>query len=93
MAERDSERTLVVRRARAIRTVESLEFLLSCVADPQLAQVACASLVELAHHRGLREPNKPRFDQALDQVLEISTDATVRDRANRYKQDKTWVRP
>ena len=93
MAERDSERTLAIQRAQAIRTMESLDFLQMYVTDPKLAQTACASIVELAHHRGLREPNKTRFDQALDLVLETSTDATVRERANRYKQDKTWVRP
>jgi HEAT repeat protein len=93
MAERDSERTLVLQRARAIRTMESLEFLLSFVDDPTVAEVTCESIIELAHHRGLREPNKPRFDQALDQVLETTDDATLQERATRYKQDRTWVRP
>ncbi len=93
MAERDTERTLGLYRARAIRTMDCLEFLLPYLDDPMYAQVACASIVELAHHRGLREPNKGPFHKALDKVIETTGDATVKDRANRYKQDKTWVRP
>jgi hypothetical protein len=50
-------------------------------------------VVELAHHRGLREPNKAEFDQALDKVIQTSQDATVVDRAQRYKKGQTWVRP
>jgi len=50
-------------------------------------------VVELAHHRDLREPNKAEFDRALDKVIQTSKDATVVDRANRYKKGQTWARP
>ena len=43
--------------------------------------------------RGLREPHKAEFDQALDKVIQTSQDATVVDRAQRYKKGQTWVRP
>jgi hypothetical protein len=54
---------------------------------------ACETIVELAHHRGLREPNKPEFDRALDKVMATSKNATTVDRAKRYKNNQTWVRP
>jgi len=90
---RDDERMLVLDRARTIRTLEALRFVLPYLDQPAYAEQACLSVVELAHHRGLREPNKAEFDSALDKVLDISKDATVLDRAQRYKLDQTWVRP
>lgn len=93
LCQSDEERQLVVRRARAIRTVESLRFLAPYLDDPAHAQLACESVVELAHHRGLREPNKPEFDKALDKIMATSKDAVVVDRAKRYKNGQTWVRP
>jgi HEAT repeat protein len=93
MAARDTERKLVLDRARAIRTMDSLRFILPYVDQPPYAQQACLSVVELAHHRGLRQPNKAEFDRALDKVIATSKDATVIDRARRYKKGQTWVRP
>ncbi|MEO2046151.1 MAG: HEAT repeat domain-containing protein [Pirellulales bacterium] len=92
MATRDQEQRLVLRRASAIRIIETLRFIVAYVDDPKLAQQACASLVELAHHRGLREPHKEEFHRALDRVIQTSDNATVIDRAQRYKKDQTWVR-
>lgn len=90
---RDEERNMVLARAHAVRVVETLRFLVPFLDQPEFAQQACESVVELAHHRGLREPNKAEFHQALDKVIQISADATVIDRANRYKNNQTWVRP
>ena len=89
MATCDDERKLVVRRVRAIRTIESLRFVAPCMDQPALAQEACASVVELAHHRKLREPNKAEFDRALDVVIRTSKNADVVDRAKRYKKGQT----
>jgi hypothetical protein len=93
MCEQDQDRKLVLKRASAIRAVETLRFVIPYLDQPELAQQACESVVELAHHRGLREPNKAEFHRALDRVLQTSKDAVVIDRANRYKRDQTWVRP
>ncbi|MEX1224101.1 MAG: HEAT repeat domain-containing protein [Pirellulales bacterium] len=93
ISERDAEKILALDRARAIRTPESLRFVLPYVDQSPYAEQACLSIVELAHHRGLREPNKEEFHKALDKVIETSQDATVIDRAKRYKKDETWVRP
>jgi HEAT repeat protein len=90
---RDSERNLTLQRAAAIRTIQTLRFLTPYLDQPAYAQQACQAVVELAHHRDLREPNKAEFDRTLDKVIQTSTDATVIDRANRYKKGQTWARP
>jgi HEAT repeat protein len=93
MASADRERILALDRAEAIRTTGSLRFILPYVSKSATAEQACLSVVELAHHRTLREPNKVEFDKALDLVIKTSKNATVIDRAERYKKDQTWVRP
>jgi hypothetical protein len=89
LATHDDERNYVIKRAASIRTVESLRFLLPYLEKPPLAQEACASIVELAHHRELRLPNEAEFAKALDAVIAICKDPDVVDHAQRYKQNKT----
>jgi HEAT repeat protein len=93
MSTRDAERKLVLQRARAIRNLETLSFVLPYIDEPAVAEEACETVVELAHHRSLREPNKASFDQALDKVILVSTDPIVVERAQRYKVGQTWARP
>lgn len=93
MCQTDADRNLVLQRAKSIRTLETARFVATFLDQPKHAQQACETVVELAHHRGLREPNKVEFDRWLDRVIEISQDATIVDRAQRYKKDQTWVRP
>jgi HEAT repeat protein len=87
------DRKLALDRARTIRTVESLRFILPYVDRPETMEQACLSVVELAHDRTLRVPNMAEFEKALNKVIATSKDATVIDRAERYKIDETWVRP
>jgi HEAT repeat protein len=93
IAKSDEERSLVINRCRASYAVESLRYVLPYLDQPQFVQLACETIVELAHHRELREPNKSEFDSALDRVIKLSTDEVVIDRANRYKRGETWERP
>jgi len=93
MASRDAEKTLVLQRAKAIRIPETLRFVVPYLDQPKFAQQACETIVELAHHRSLREPNKAEFERALDKVIATSNNATVIERANRYKKGQTWARP
>ncbi len=93
MCSRDAERNLVLQCARAIRSPETLRFITPYMNRVRYAQQACQSVVELAHHRELRDANKAEFERALDKVIQASKDATVIDRANRYKKGQTWVRP
>ncbi|TWT79083.1 HEAT repeat protein [Planctomycetes bacterium CA13] len=93
MCQRDTEIQYALSRTSAIRIPETLRFLLPYTDQPKFAENACLAIVELAHHRSVREPNKEEFDAALDKVIATSKDAIVIDRANRYKEGKTWVRP
>jgi len=92
-AKAPEEQALVINRCRTAYDVETLRFVLPYVAQPDFAQLACETVVELAHHREIRDPNKAEFDKALDKVIEISSDDVVVDRANRYKRGETWERP
>ncbi len=89
----DAERNYVLKRAMAIRTTESLRFVVPYLDKPENAQETCATVVELAHHRGLREPNKAEFNKALDAVLRLCKDANLLDRAERYKKGQTRLLP
>jgi HEAT repeat protein len=92
LCSKDSERNLILKRAPAIRSVEALRYVLGFFDKPALAVQAHEAVVELAHHRNLREPNKDEFSAALDKVLAASKDEIVLDRARRYKNGQTWVR-
>ncbi|HEX3655550.1 MAG TPA: HEAT repeat domain-containing protein [Pirellulales bacterium] len=93
VARTPEERSLVINRARTAYDVETLRFVLPYLDQPQFAQVACETIVELAHHREVRDPNKAEFDKALDKVIQIAKNPVLVDRANRYKRGETWERP
>jgi HEAT repeat protein len=87
----DSQRTTVIKRARAIRSLDTLRFVAPYMDQPQFAQIACETVVELAHHKELRQPNKTEFGKALDKVILLSKDPEVILRAKHYLKDETWV--
>ena len=60
--------------------------------DPALSEAACRSVVELAHHRKLRDAHKAEFVAALDRVLAATKNQELLERAVRYKGGKTWDR-
>lgn len=93
LAQTNEDRTLVINRTRTAYDVESLRFVLPFVDQPEFAQIACETIVEIAHHREVRDLNKDEFDKALDKVIENSKDPVVVERAQLYKQGKTWERP
>ena len=76
-----------------MRSVETLRFVLPYVDKDKYSDQACLTVVELAHHSDLRESHREEFHAALDHVIETSKDETVIDRAQRYKEGRTWVRP
>jgi HEAT repeat protein len=93
MCQTDGERKLILQRVKAIRTVAALRFVAPYMDQATFAPAACETVVELAHHRALRDANKDEFHQALDKVLATTKDPTLIDRANRYKRGQTWVKP
>lgn len=93
LADDDQQRNYALARAAAIRLIETLRFVLPYVDQDRYAQQACQTVVDLAHHRKLRDKNKQEFHAALDKVIKTSSDTVVVERANRYKLGQTWVRP
>ena len=89
LATREQEYELALDRAKAVRTIESLRFVVPYLDDPKHAQTACETVVALAHYRDLRTPNKAEFDQALDQVIAICKAPEVVKRAEMYKKGQT----
>ena len=93
LAVNDNEYNYGLKRAAPIRLVDTLRFILPYVDQPKYSKQACQSVVELAHDRQLRDDNKAEFHAALDKVIATTKDAVLIDRANRYKNGQTWVRP
>lgn len=93
IAKTPEEEMLVINRARTAYDVETVRFVLPYIDQPPFAQIACETVVEIAHHREVRDPNKAEFDKALDKVIATSKDPVVVDRAGRYKRGETWTRP
>jgi hypothetical protein len=92
-AKTPEEQLLVINRTRTAYDVESVRFVLPFVDQPKFAQTACETIVEIAHHREVRDPHKAEFDKALDKVIATTKDPVVVDRAQRYKRGETWERP
>ena len=68
-----------------VRHIETLRYILPYLDQPMLAQAACKGVVELAHSRMLREPNRAEFAKALDRVIVLCKDKGLVDRAKQYK--------
>ena len=92
LCERTEDKARVLDRANAIRTIETFRFIAPYLDDPALAEPACRSVVELAHHQKLRDAHKDEFTAALDKVLGITTNEELVERATRYKAGQTWDR-
>lgn len=92
-AKTPEEQLFVINRTRTAYAVDSVRFVLPYVDEAPFAQVACETIVEIAHHREVRDPNKAEFDKVLDKVIAITKDPVVVDRAQRYKRGETWERP
>jgi HEAT repeat protein len=86
LATRDEERKAALEGLGTARTIETLRYVLPYLDHKDLAQHACKAVVELAHSRNLREPNKAEFDLALDRVIALCKDKNLVDRAKQYKR-------
>lgn len=92
LCQTDEDRARLIERVNAIRTIDSFRFVLPFLDQPPLAEPACKSLVELAHHRQLRDAHKEEFSKALDRVIATTNNQELVERANAYKEGKTWER-
>ena len=86
LATRDEEQRLALSRAGAVRSIETLRWVMPFLDVPALAEEARLAVVELAHHRFLTHENPEEFKAALDRVIADSDDRHLLDRAERYRQ-------
>ena len=91
MASSDQQRALVLKRASAVLSLDTLRFVAPYMDQPEFTQLACKTVVELAHHKELRQPHKAEFNKVLDKVVALSNDPEVILRAKHYVKDETWV--
>lgn len=84
---RDEERKLILDRAKAARSVDTLRFVLPYVDRPALSENACRAVADLAHHRGLRNAHKEDFIAAMDKVVAVTNDAKIKERIEKYRED------
>ena len=92
LAASNDERNFGLKRSSAIRLVETLRFILPFADRAEHTSEVCHAIVELSHDRKLRDTNKVEFHAALDKVISLTNDPVLIERANRYKEGKTWVR-
>jgi HEAT repeat protein len=91
-AKSPAEVALVINRTRTAYDIDALRFVLPYVDQPKFAQIACETIVEIAHHREVRDPHKAEVDRMLDKVIATSKNPVVVERARRYKRGETWDR-
>ena len=84
LARVDKNRALALRRSVNARSMETVRWVAPYLDNPALAQSAAAAIVDLAHHKILRNPNKDEFTPILKKVIELSKDKKVTDRAKQY---------
>jgi len=85
IAKDDAGRQWCLSRAAAIRTMETVDWAVSFLDDSVLSQTACAVIVELAHHRFLREPNKVTFEPILLKIEKTAKDKDIAERAKKSR--------
>ena len=88
LATREEEKHAILENVGFIRHIETLHFLLPYLDQPAFAQSACKGIVELAHSKMVREPNKAEFDKVLDRVIAMCKDKGLVDRAKQYKEGR-----
>ncbi len=85
LADHPDNKNLALSRAVAVRTLESVDWAASYLDDPLLGQTACGVIVELAHHRFLRQPNKAHFEPILRKVEATAKDKTIAEQAEKAR--------
>lgn len=83
LAERATERNLVLERAAELRHLETIRFLVAHLQQPALADRAGQSLCDLARDQGFRNRHRAEFEQGLNQVLATCKDPALIERAKR----------
>ena len=88
LATRDQERKAILEGLGNIRHLETLRYVVLYLDQPAFVQSVCKGVVELAHSKMLREPNKAEFEMALGRVIDLCKDKALVDRAKQYKEGR-----
>ena len=67
LASSDEQRTLILKRASAVRSLETLRFVVPYLDKPKFTQMACLSVVELAHHKEFAAAEQGRVREGPQQ--------------------------
>ncbi|MDO5580791.1 MAG: hypothetical protein Q4G69_06620 [Planctomycetia bacterium] len=85
LADNASTRNLALARSASVRTLETVKWAAEYLDTPELAETASKVIVELAHHRFLRQPNKAFFEPILRKVEKTSKDGTTVQKAEKAR--------
>lgn len=88
LATRNDEIDLILDRAKAVRTVETLRFVAPFLDDPQHQKRAIQTVLAIAHHRDVREPNRVEFVPALKKILRVTDDPKFIEKATQYLENR-----
>ena len=83
-AGQDADRSLVLERAATVRTMGAFRWAAEYLDDPALATAASQCVLDLAHHKFLRNPNKAEFTPVLKRIAEKGATEPMRNRAKQY---------
>ena len=87
-ASRNEEKRLILDRAREVHSFAAVKFAAVHMAEPRLASQAIATVVDLLHRDEIRKPNQAAADSILDQVIRLSKDKSLIERAKSFKSAK-----
>ena len=84
-ATHDTDRCLILERAGNVRTMETVRWIAPYLKNQTTSESAAESILDLAHHKFLRNPNKAEFTPLFEEIGRVSKDPKKIDRANRYR--------
>lgn len=83
------QKEAILRRAGAIYTMDTLQFVEPYLDQPEFAEAAAEAIVAIAHHKEVRHAHPKEFDEVLGRVIKISKNPKLINEATRYKEDRT----
>jgi HEAT repeat protein len=88
LGENADDKKMVLQGLATVKEIETLRYVMPYLDNKELSHEACKTVVELAHSKKLREPNRAEFVVALDRVIALcqDTDKSLAERAKGYKQ-------
>ncbi|MDO4586229.1 MAG: HEAT repeat domain-containing protein [Planctomycetia bacterium] len=85
VAKNRDDKRLCLQRTSVVRTIEAVEWISTFLDNPDFVETAANTIVELAHHRFLREPNKEKFQPILLKIEKVSKNAEVVEKAKKAR--------